>query len=321
LISPRRSSIELEERIATLREKCPEWGARKLRVLLEREGVQVPSSTVHRVLKRRGLIHELDSHPKATGRFCREQPNQLWQMDFKSPKGWATPVGPLSVLDDHSRYALALEYVPDNSSAQVQSRLERTFRDCGLPDAMLMDHGTPWWNNQSAGGWTQLSVWLMRLGIRLYFSGIAHPQTQGKVERFHRSLEMARRRRGQPPISESQSWLDHFRHEYNHMRPHQALKMATPASLWKPSTRPYTEPRDPLYPQDAQILRLDSNGSMRCNGRKWQVAGALAGQTVRLHQIDQRVLVYYGLTLLREIDLAGQGSTIVEPWPANCLRL
>lgn len=177
LRSPSRLALETEEKIVALRQRYPEWGARKLAVLLGRDGIAVPRMTVHRVLERRGLLHPLDRHRQATGRFCREQANQLWQMDFKSPKGWGTHLGPLSVIDDHSRYVIALE---------------RAFIDCGLPEAMLMDHGQPWFNAQSSGGWTQLGVWLMRVGIRLYYSGVRHPQTQGKVERFHGALEKAR---------------------------------------------------------------------------------------------------------------------------------
>ncbi|AEU34845.1 IS481 family transposase [Granulicella mallensis] len=321
LHSPGRSSAELEGRIEDLRRLYPEWGARKLQWLLEKDGVNVPVATVHRILKRRGLVHPLDRHRKATGSFCRERPNQLWQMDFKSPKGWGTHIGPLSVLDDHSRYAVALEHLGSSGADGVQQRLDQAFRDCGLPDAMLMDHGTPWWNMQSAGGWTQLSVWLMRLSIRLYFSGYSHPQTQGKVERFHRSLEMARRRRVQPEKGQEQAWLDSFRYEYNHIRPHQALEMATPASRWKASLRPFTKPLDPVYPADAEVYPLNSNGSLRLDKATWQVAGALAGQLVRIQRIDHRALVFYGATLIRELDLAGHGSTIVEPCPANFLNL
>jgi transposase InsO family protein len=165
-------------------------------------------------------------------------------MDFKSPKGWDQPVGPLSVLDDASRYAIALEGLGSTRAEAVQERLETAFTSCGMPDAMLMDHGTPWWNTQSAGGWTQLSVWLIKQGIQLYFSGLRHPQTQGKVERFHGALELARRRRGLPEPALHQRWLDDFRQEYNHLRPHEALGMQTPASVWHPSQRPY-QPKPP----------------------------------------------------------------------------
>lgn len=319
--SPRRSSAALEERIVALRGEHPDWGARKLCVLLGRSGIEAPPSTVHRVLRRHGLVHWLDSHPPAPGSFSRPAPNQLWQMDFKSPKGWNTHVGPLSVLDDHSRYAVVLEQLVSGDGRAVQGRLERAFSDCGLPEAMLMDHGSPWWNAQSAGGWTQLSVWLMRLGIQLLFSGVAHPQTQGKVERFHGALERARRRRGPVDVPAGQPWLDRFREEWNHLRPHEALDMQTPASRWKPSLRSFTGPRDPVYPHDAEVHRLNSSGSLRLNGRNWQVAGALAHQPVRLARLENRVLIFYGDTPIRELDLAGQGSTIVEPCPANQLTL
>jgi hypothetical protein len=208
-------------------------------------------------LLRQGLVRLEDRRSPATGRFQREQPNQLWQMDFKSPKGWDQPVGPLSVLDDASRYAIALDGIGTTRGEAVRERLETSFRDCGVPDAMLMDHGCPWWNPQAAGGWTQLSVWLMKQGVRLYFSGVRHPQTQGKVERFHGTLEMARRRRGLPEMALRQRWLDDFRHEYNHLRPHEALAMKTPASMWQPSRRRYDPTPSPWqYPEGQQHRQL-----------------------------------------------------------------
>ena len=98
-----------------------------------------------------------DRHRQALGRFEREQPNQLWQMDFKSPKGWDQPVGPLSVIDDRSRYAVTLHQTGSTRAEAVREQLEQAFTRCGVPQAMLMDHGTPWWNAASAGGWTQLT--------------------------------------------------------------------------------------------------------------------------------------------------------------------
>ena len=319
--TPRRSSAELEQQIVALRCEHPDWGARKLKVLLARAGLQAPSSTVHRVLRRHGLIHALDSHSAAVGRFNREAPNQLWQMDFKSPKGWNAHLGPLSVLDDHSRYALVLEQLPSGRGEDVQHRLERAFCDYGLPDAMLMDHGQPWWNAQSSGGWTQLSVWLMRVGIRLYHSGVRHPQTQGKVERFHGALERARRRHGMAGTVPDQPWLDRFRQEYNQVRPHEALAMQTPASHWQPSARSYTGPADPEYAEGAELGQLNAQGALRLDGRNWQVAGALAHQTVRIVRFDKRAIIYYAQTPIREFDLLGHGSTMVEPCPRNSLDL
>jgi transposase InsO family protein len=318
LRSPQRTADVVEQRIAQLRAERPDWGARKLAVLLGREGLAMPAATVHRVLIRRGLVRVEDRDRQAPGRFARELPNQLWQMDFKSPKGWNQPVGPLSVIDDASRYVLALDGTWTTRADAVQARLEHAFLRCGLPDARVMDHGTPWWNVTSAGGWTRLTVWLLKQNIRLYFSGIRHPQTQGKVERFHGALEMARRRRGLPEPERHQAWLDDFRQEYNHVRPHEALKMQTPASVWRPSQRSFeANPRPWIYPIGAEVARLQAAGQLMLAGRQWQVAGPLAGEQVRLIRLHQRVLVFYRHTLIRELDIAGQGSTAVDPWPAN----
>jgi transposase len=108
LVSPHRTANDLEQRVIAVRQRYPDWGARKLREILAREGIDLARNTIHRILLRHGLVKECDQHPPALQRFEREQPNQLWQMDFKGPRGWPQPVGPLSVLDDHSRYVLVL---------------------------------------------------------------------------------------------------------------------------------------------------------------------------------------------------------------------
>jgi transposase InsO family protein len=316
--SPSRTEAHVEQRIVALRRERPDWGARKLAVLLAREGTSIPAATVHRVLLRQGMVRIKDQHPQAVKRFEREQPNQLWQMDFKSPKGWNQTVGPLSVVDDASRYVIALDGTWTTGGEAVKASLERAFTLCGLPDAMLMDHGTPWWNMQSAGGWTQLTVWLMKQNIQLYFSGFRHPQTQGKVERFHGALERARWQRGQPAPQFHQIWLNNFRQEFNHVRPHEALGMKTPASVWRPSLRPFQpDPHPWEYPVGAELQCLEKSGQIKLEGKRWQVAGALAGERVQLVRIEQRVMVFYRHTLVRELDLAGHGSTVVDPWPAN----
>jgi len=314
LVSPRRTTEYLEGRVVEVRHRYPDWGARKLRVVLAREGIELPRNTIHRILLRTGLVKECDQHPPALQRFQREQPNQLWQMDFKGPKGWPQPVGPLSVLDDHSRYVVVLAANGNTEGQPVREQLERAFRDCGVPEAMLMDHGTPWWKQQSPSGRTKLSLWLMRQGIRLCWSGIRHPQTQGKVERFHGSLQRALSQRG-VPRQDLQAWLDAYRWEHNYVRPHEALDMKTPASVWRPSCRKY-DPCPPRweYPEGAWVLKVDLQGKVQVRGWKWKISKALSGEWVRLVTIDERVLVYYCATLFREIDLRLQCSTIVEHW-------
>jgi transposase InsO family protein len=311
---PGRTPRAVEERIAELRRERPDWGARKLQVLLRRQGVELPVVTIHRVLLRRGLVREQDRHRPAVQRFAREAPNQLWQMDFKSPKGWNQAVGPLSVLDDCSRYAVVLQGTWSTRGELVREQLEGAFQSHGMPAEMLMDHGVPWWSGKGARGWTRLTVWLMKLGVGLRFSGVRHPQTQGKVERFHGTLERARRKRGMPVAQVQQPWLDEFRDEYNQIRPHEALGMKTPASVWRQSARRY-DPNPPQweYESGSEVQRLGPYGQLKLEGRWWQVCEALAGEAVRLERIQRRVLVYYCQTLVREIDLQESTSTAFPP--------
>jgi transposase InsO family protein len=317
LLSPTQTAPELETRIMALREVYPDWGARKLAVLLKRQGIELPSSTIHRVLLRLGLVIDADRRPPAVKRFEREHPNELWQMDFKGPKNWPTASTALSVIDDHSRYLVALEATARPEGALVRGHLERAFIECGLPDAMLMDHGIPWWNWQSFAGATQLSLWLMRQGIRLCFSGIRHPQTQGKVERFHGSMERALNHRGVPSDGHQQ-WLDDYRREYNYIRPHEALDMQTPASRWQPSLRRYN-PNPPAweYPEGAWTLKIDSHGTIDIHDQSYPIAKSLIGERVRIVEAEQRLLIYYCNTLIRELDPATKRSTIIERYDKN----
>src|SRR5215471_13370873 len=159
---PRQTNAEWEQRILEERQRRPDWGARKLRVLLEREGIQVPVCTIHRILRRHDLIKPRNQHRPALKRFQREQPNQLWQMDFKGlPEKLAKNCTPLSIIDDCSRFVLGLEALSGTKGGPVRQTLERIFRQDGVPEAILMDHGTPWWSSHNHWGWTQLTIWLM----------------------------------------------------------------------------------------------------------------------------------------------------------------
>jgi transposase InsO family protein len=311
---PGRTPPEVEQEIVEWRRRRPDWGARKLQVVLQRQGVELPAGTIHRVLGRAGMVREQDRHRRAGQRFEREAPNQLWQMDFKSPKGWNRAVGPLSVLDDCSRYVLLLRGTWTTRGDAVREQLESAFQSQGMPAEMLMDHGIPWWSGSEPRGWTRLTVWLMKLGVGLLFSGVRHPQTQGKVERFHGTLEQARRRRGLPVAELQQAWLDEFRQEYNQVRPHEALGMKTPASVWSPSARRYdASPPEWEYRTGSEVQRLDAQGQLKLNGRWWPVGEALAGAAVQLERVEGRVLVYYCQTLVREIDLVDSSSAAFPP--------
>ena len=178
-----------------------------------------------------------------------------------------------------------------------------------------MDHGVPWWSATAVQGFTRLSVWLMKQGIGLHWGRIRHPQTQGKVERFHGELQLAVKRRHPTVQHDMQAWLDEFRWEHNNVRPHEALAMETPASRWRRSERRYDpNPPDWEYPEGSRVVKVDAQGKVTLHGRNWKVSKALAGERVQLVTDEQRVLVYYCRTLLRELDFANRRSTIVDRW-------
>ena len=317
LHSPARTAPEVEQEVVELRRRWPDWGAPKLYALLQRQhggASPVAVRTVHRILERHDLIRDQDRNLPAGKRFERSQPNELWQMDFKGPHGASriSPVGPLSIIDDHSRYVLALEQLGSTQSGGVRTTLESTFQQCGVPEAMLMDHGTPWWNAASPWGWTEVAVWIMRQGVRLLYSGIRHPQTQGKIERMHGALQRAVYQRRTSLVE--QTWLDVFRHEYNHIRPHEALGMATPASRWRPSARAFqSAPPEWEYPPGMELIRLAGDGQLGWRGRRWEISNALRRQLVGLEPLGDRALVYFCRTPLRELDLTtGVSSPIAS---------
>ncbi len=317
--SPSKTAEGVEERVVELRQLYG-WGARKLRCLLAREGIELGFMTVHRILRRRGLLLNGEGFRPAMRRFEWPQPNELVQMDFKGeyalgPRSWCYP---LSLVDDHSRFAVALRALPSQHGERVKGTLVECFQTYGVPRRILVDHGTPWWSSTNGHGLTRLGVFLIRQGVDLLYSGIAHPQTQGKVERFHRTLKAWIRHHGQPRTLDTfQAALDSFRVEYNEVRPHEALDFKTPSSRYDSSPRGYDEhPAEWEYPLGSEVRRVDHNGCIRPSARGASfVCHALAGERVRLERFEDCVLVSYRQMLVRELDLrTGRSKSILQPY-------
>src|SRR5262249_33415461 len=188
---PTRTADEVEQEVLPLRDRHPAWGGRKLRRrLLDLGHAHVPSaSTITEVLRRHGRLGPAAGAARDWQRFEHPQPNALWQIDFKGH--FATAAGrchPLTVLDDHSRSAVGLFACADQRRETVQARLAEAFRRYGLPLRVLCDNGPPWGSAESP--YTELGVWLLRLGVGVGHGRPYHPQTQGKDERFHRTLDV-----------------------------------------------------------------------------------------------------------------------------------
>lgn len=301
--SPRRTEDWKERRVVALRQQTG-WGAKKLRVLLEEEKIALPTRTIHRILERNALLNK-DTHTPALERFERSAPNELWQMDSKGKYPLEDGAcHALSLLDDYSRYVVGLHALPALRTELAHSCLVETFRRYGVPRAMLMDHGILWWSTSNGWGLTGLSVRLIEQGIRLLYGRVAHPQTQGKVERFHRTLGEAMKYRGVPRrFAEWPAALAEFRGVYNDRRPHEALGMRRPVERYQPSSRSYQEEVRPWeYPAGSDVRRVNANGAIAEAGRKWFVCEALAGQRVRVERFDGKLLVSYRHMYIREID-------------------
>jgi transposase InsO family protein len=307
--SPRRTDEELERRVLQLRDAHPAWGGRKLHARLRALGVaEVPApSTITAILRRHG---RLDSGRAAAHRpfvrFEHAAPNELWQMDFKGH--FATACGrchPLTVLDDHSRFALALVACADERAETVQAQLTGVFRRYGLPRRLLCDNGSPW-GGTAERPYTALGVWLLRLGVRLGHGRPYHPQTQGKDERFHRTLEAeVLQGRSFSDLAECQHRFDPWREVYNHQRPHEALAMAGPASRYQPSARAFPEELPAWeYGAGDQVRKVCSEGTISFRGRVAELGKAFRGQRVAVRPTTCEGVfeVYFGVHRVARID-------------------
>jgi transposase InsO family protein len=287
--SPDKSSKKTESMVVKLREKHPRWGGRKLRRrLLDLDCRNVPSaSTITSILGRHGLLSELDGAGErlAVQRFERESPNELWQMDFKGhfPMVGGGRCHPLTVLDDHSRYSIGIRACENEQACTVMSELVTMFRQYGLPVQMLMDNGSPW-GDSGGHPWTIVTSWLVRLGIRVSHIRPHHPQTQGKDERFHRTLKAeVLRDRSHLDLSACQRDFDPWRDVYNRERPHESLGMKVPASRYRMSERRYPEELPSIeYGTELEVRRVQSSGLMRFKGYEVRIGKAFTGQPVGL---------------------------------------
>ena len=308
--SPLRSPAKMEKAIIKLRGQHPAWGGRKLatRLLaLGHAGVPCPS-TITAILRRHQLLDPKESvKHQAFLRFERASPNELWQMDFKGE--FKLPQGrcyPLTILDDHSRFAVALQACARNTKNITQIAMIQVFRRYGLPDWITCDNGSPW----GSGGrsyYTALGVWLLRLGIGISHSRPHHPQTQGKDERFHRTLEaeVLRYQQG-ASLAQWQRHFDQWRVVYNTERPHEALSMAVPASRYQPSQRRYPEHLTAIeYGPDDIVRKVRHFGHIKYEGREYHVGSAFYGLHVALRQTntDRRFAVYFCQHKIGALDL------------------
>lgn len=232
--------------------------------LVDKGENSVPAaSTINDILKRNGCISELASEQHTPWkRFARDRPNALWQMDYKGHFGMTNGqrCHGLTILDDHSRFSLCLDAKENERWEGTKASLDRVFEEFGIPDAILCDNGAPWADNH--GGYTPFEIWMMQMDVTPMHGKPGHPQTQGKDERFHRTLkEDLLLRKPLTDLAEAQKEFDEFRDCYNHERPHGALELDVPAKHYRPSRRKVVEnPTEPEYDSGKNLRKVNCCG-------------------------------------------------------------
>jgi len=303
---PNQTKETIEEAVLCLRNKYPRWGARKIRELLFRdekiENTDIPSEvTVNHILKKHGMVV-----PRRKGRrrienqnpyFDPTEPNQIWSCDFKGKFRMQNGqyCNPLTVVDSMSRYIFAIEGLERADKEHSKPVFEKIFRENGLPEQMHSDNGPPFGNAVSLRRMTQLSVWLMEIGVTPVYSDPGHPEQNGRHERMHRELKAECTRPAGKNLKSQQYKFNRFRTEYNNERPHESLGMKMPNEVHKRSIREYPRIiRDWDYERNIRAKMVTVNGAIRWKNDLIMVSSALSGKYIGLEEIDSGVFrVYY----------------------------
>ena len=301
---PSKTAENIEQQIVQMRLTHPAWGGRTIRAALESAGVKgLPSDkTCCNIIKRNGLIDPAESAKHtAFKRFEKDHCNEMWQTDFKGDflLGNGVRCYPLTILDDHSRFSIRIE--PKESATDVKNSFIAAFQEYGLPNSVLSDNGS-----QFAGAHKGLSTFerfLMDLDILPIHGRPIHPQTQGKIERFHRSLKQEALRTTPANMAEAKARLENWRWLYNEVRPHHALGMKTPGSVYQPSTRKYYVPKPYVYDEGARLIKVNNWGYLRFGPIRLFLSEAMADTRVEIRFAeDDKFSIIYRNYVIATVD-------------------
>lgn len=308
---PARISPEMEALIVKWRNRYPAIGALKLRKMMENAGISgLPcAKTFNNVFSRNGLISK-EASQMATPylRYEKDAPNEMWQADYKGhfALGTGERCHPLNIIDDASRFNLCCEAMHGETFEEIKPVLSRVFLEYGMPFSFLCDNGNPWGTVQSTG-YSRFEVWLMELGILTLHGRAHHPQTQGKDERFNRSMtrELLNGRKFSD-FADAQAAFDEYREFYNHERPHYALELHTPASFYTKSAREFPSRIEPwTYPEGHEVRRVKSTGYFNYGGQGYFLSEAFGGKeiAVRPSHIKNCISLFFRQFRIGRIDV------------------
>lgn len=331
---PATTPPKLVRLIVSQRKQFPLWGPIPIRKRLQDHWphIEWPAlSTIGAILKRNGMVRPRRRRLRVAPRTqpflaCRE-PNDVWCVDFKGhfPTRDGKHCYPLTVMDGASRFLLACVGFHHPTLDNVRSVFAELFRRYGLPRAIRSDNGEPFASTSTAAGLTQLSAWWVRLGIRLERIDPGKPQQNGRHERMHLTLKQAACSPPRASLGWQQRAFDRFRAHYNEVRPHQALELATPASVYTSSRRRYPDELSPLHYPLADVHRIRPDGTIQFNQRRQFISTSLAGELVGLHTLDARyVQVCFADLVLGLIDTRNGNvnprTGLIRPRPEHAGR-
>jgi len=309
LDSPDRTPQHIQDAICKLRAEHDVWGNVKLHRLLLNQGLEgLPSCrTVGRILQRRGCTKPPAPEHDPVVAFARGTPNELWQLDFKGAMELRPRppqpqrVIPLTIIDDCSRFNIALRIVPNHKFRSTWAVLWEALDLYGMPECILTDNESVFRGFRH--GVTTFTAHLWRLGIEHISGRPRHPQTQGKVERLHGTIEREVIRRHKfGSVVAAQAGMDDFRDDYNHVRPHEALDLKVPAEVYRPSERrrPPTVPAV-QYASDAVLRRVSRRGCICVRNCQIRVGEGIAGEHVCLHEQAEVLEIEYAHHIVRSV--------------------
>lgn len=321
---PAITGPKVEKLILRERRRRPSWGPKKLRLVLERDhGIVRPParSTIGLILARHGLSQARKRRPgvyRVHPDHLTEptRPNQVWTADFK---GWfccgdGQRCDPLTVCDRFSHYIIACHACPNQQYERTRRVFRAMMRHHGLPEVIRVDNGTPFASG-ALGGLSRLSVWWIEQGIEVEFTTPASPQENGSHERMHRDLKAEVANRPSVNMAAQQKRFERWRHEYNYLRPHEALDMLTPADFYRPSQRRLGEKVKIDYPADYVKKTVSESGHISHEGQNYYLGEIFSGCRVGLYRnSDGKRSGRHVLTL----DNRGQIGALSGAWRGRC---
>jgi putative transposase len=293
-----RLPFQVERTILRLKKDHPSWGAPKIRdkIILEYPIIKPPAkSTIHAVLDRHGLVkrRKRRRQGKAQGTQLSNPlaPNELWCADYKGEflLGNRQYCYPLTITDYSSRYLLTCEGLSSTKTDFAFSVFEQAFKEYGIPRAIRTDNGIPFASPNALFGMSKLSVWWLRLGIRIERIKPGHPEQNGRHERMHLTLKKEATKPASYNFLQQQERFDQFIGIYNYDRPHQALGGRYPGQMYTPSVRCYRPPDEPEYPYHDRTVRVTKCGRICIGKRKINLSQAFACQMVGIREVTDKI--------------------------------